>query len=485
LPERWGLTGSRLAAIVVAVGFAASVAWLFWRRPILPYGQGAISSTLKVISGLATLAALFQLARLSVFIINPMATGYAIGPLRGPGLIIEHSCVSAYFAAARSVSTVPDIYSNDLYSSPYEGPEALRRPKRIGSFNIDPYQYPPPFLLLPRAVAILAPDFLRFRMLWFAINGTVLLIGLLAIARFIGPIAATRALMLSPLVFASDINIATLQIGNLQAMVFALAMLGMMFLAQRRYAAGGVLLAYTMLSKLFPGLLLIYLLARRQWRALAWTVGLSAVLVLASLLDTGRAPYHAFLDQFPKLMGGQAFPAFRNPVSMAKNYSVPGMVFKLRLFGLPGASFAAIKIVGSIYMLFAMAATVVLATRTLRRDQQPQIWLAILILASLRSPFLPAYAVLPALWLLTLLAATVVPTPKRLCVVLPAWAMLNAFIPTLHPDPRLISIVALLPQTVIAILVVLAFRNWAEPRNSQVAVSDDSSLLKIPDESRA
>jgi hypothetical protein len=480
-----GLMGLCLAAVFVAVGIAGFVVWLFWRHPILPYDQRAVSRALKIISGVATLGALVQLARLCVFMINPAEVGYAIGPLRGPGLVVGHSCVSAYFVAAQSVSTVPDVYSVDLYSLPTERPDAVRKPKRIGSFNVDVYEYPPPFLLLPRVVAILAPDFLRFRMVWFGINGAVLLIGLLAIVRMMGPVAGTRALLLSPLVVVSDITINTLQIGNLEAMVFAIAMLGMMFFTQGRYAAGGLLLGYATLSKLFPGLLLVYLLVRRQWRALAWTAGLSVVLVVISLLDTGWAPYHAFVHQLPKLLSGEAFPAFRNPVSIAKNYSVPGMVFKLQLFGLPGASFAVMGLVGGIYLLIALAATVVLARRTLSRDEQPIVWLAILILASLRSPFLPSYAVLSALWLLTLLAATVAPTGKRLCVVVLAWVMLNAGIPQLHPDLRLVSIVALLPQAVMIILVVLAFRSWPEGSEDQAVVRGDARLPTIPDESGA
>jgi len=67
---------------------------------------------------------------------------------------------------------------------------------------------------------IVVPDFLRFRMIWFALNGAVLLIGLLAVARMLGPVAGRRALLLSPLVLASDLTIDTLQVGNLQAMVF-------------------------------------------------------------------------------------------------------------------------------------------------------------------------------------------------------------------------------------------------------------------------
>jgi hypothetical protein len=185
-------------------------------------------------------------------------------------------------------------------------------------------------------------------------------------------------------------------------------------------------------------------------------------LVVASLLDTGLTPYHAFVSHVPRLLGGEAFPAFRNPLGIAKNYSVPGMVFKLHLFGLPGTSFVAMKIVGWIYTLIALAATVVLARQTRNRDEQPIVWLAILILGSLRSPFLPMYAVLPALWLLTLLAATAAPTAKRLCVVLLAWLMLNAAIPQLNPDPRLISIAILVPQAIMVVLVVLAFGHRPE-----------------------
>jgi hypothetical protein len=260
-------------------------------------------------------------------------------------------------------------------------------------------------------------------------------------------------------VLASDLVIGTLQVGNLQAMIFFLTMIAMVLLARRRYAAGGALLAFVTVSKLFPGLLLVYLLVRRQWRALAWTSGMIAALVVISLLDTGWTPYKAFLDHLPRLLGGESFPAFRNPGAFAKNYSVPGMAFKLQLFGVPGASFGAMKIVGWIYTLVVLAITVIVARRTLNREDEPLVWLGILIVASLRSPFLPAYAVIPVLWLLTLLAATVAPTVRMLCGVLLAWLILNIAMPQQGPDPRLTSVILLLPQAVIVILIVLALRS--------------------------
>jgi hypothetical protein len=452
-----GFTGSKLVAVIVAVGIAAFATWFFWRRPIVPLDEVAKSRALNVISGLATLAGLFQLVRLCVFIVNPAELGCAIGPSRGLGLPVSHSCLSAYYVAARSVATVPNVYAWELYSFPDEGPNAPRKPRPIGSFNIDAYEYPPPFLLLPRALTILTPEFLRLRMVWFALNGAVLVIGLLVVARMLGPVAGIRALLFSPLVLASDITIATLQVGNLQAIVSSLAMIAMVLLAQRRYVAGGALLAYATVSKLFPGLLLVYLLVQRKWRALAWTVGLCMALIAISLIDTGWAPYKAFLDHLPRLLGGEAFPAFRRPWAVAQNFSVPGMALKLRLFGVTGASFGAMKIVGWIYTLILLAATVLVARRKLTREQEPLAWLMILILASLRSPFLPLYAVIPVLWLLTLLAATVRPTLKTLFGVLLAWVLLNTVVPT-SVDPRLVAAIILLPQMVIVILIVLGLR---------------------------
>lgn len=452
-----GFTGSKLVAVIVAVGIAAFVARFFWRRPIVPLHEGANSRALNVISGLATLAALFQLVRLCVFIVNPAEIGCAASPSRGLGLPAKHSCLSAYYVAARSVATVPNVYAWELYSFPDEDPAAPRKPRPIGSFDIDAYEYPPPFLLLPRMLAVLTPEFLRFRMVWFALNGAVLVLGLLVVARMLGPVTGTRALLFSPLVLASDITIATLQVGNLQAIVSSLAMIAMVLLAQRRYAAGGALLAYATVSKLFPGLLLVYLLVQRKWRALAWTVGLCLALIAISLVDTGWAPYKAFLDHLPRLLGGEAFPAFRRPWAVAQNFSVPGMALKLRLFGVTGASFGTMKVVGWIYTLILLGATVFVARRTLTREQEPLAWLAILILASLRSPFLPLYAVIPALWLLTLLAATVPPTFKTLLGVLLAWLILNTVVPA-SVDPRLVAAVILLPQSVIVLLIVLALR---------------------------
>jgi len=90
--------------------------------------------------------------------------------------------------------------------------------------------------------------------------------------------------------------------------------------------------------------------------------------------------------------------------------------------------------------------------------------MAILVLATLRSPFLPqAYAALPPLWLLTLFAATSAPAAKTLGLTLLAWLVFNLFWPLDWPmDPRLLALVTGLPQALTVLMAVLALRRGLE-----------------------
>jgi alpha-1,2-mannosyltransferase len=452
-----GVTGSLVAAVPIAVVAGGLVAVRLWKRPIVSYDPAATSRPLRVVSAVATLAALVQLARLTVFIMAPAQAAYS----QFPSSVWEkqHSCLTAYFVAAQAIATTPNVYDDALFSLPGD-PTAIRKPRTMGLFKIDAYEYPPPFLLLPRALGLVAPDFSRLRLAWFGICAGVLLLGMLAVARALGPVVGTRALLLAPLVWAGIPTLNVLQKGNVQVLVIAISMCAMLLFERRRWAAGGSLLAYATVSKLYPGMLVLYLLCRRQWRAVAWTAVLSGVVVLLSLLDTGIAPLAAFLHELPAILGGEAFPAFRNPAATAINLSVPGIVFKLKLFGVAGMSFATAKVVGWVYTLVVIGAIALVARRPIRDDEAPAVWLAVLILATLRSPFLPqGYGVLPAIWLLTLLAARRPPTSKNLLLLVLAWVGLNIYVPMdWGVPPRLLAVVNLLPQVATIAIAVLALR---------------------------
>jgi hypothetical protein len=222
----------------------------------------------------------------------------------------------------------------------------------------------------------------------------------------------------------------------------------MALLERRRWAAGGAILAFATVSKLYPGLLVFYLLARRLWRALAWTAGFAALFAVSTLAMFGWAPYSAFVKHMPRLLSGEAFPAFRRPAATAINYSIPGLVFKLKLFGVPHMGFPASKLVGWVYTLMALGVTFLVARRELRDQVKPVVWMALLIVATLRSPFLPqTYAGIPALWLLTLIAANHAPTRKTLSWLLIGWLALCIGWPTDWPmDPRLLALGTGIPQ---------------------------------------
>jgi len=453
-----GLLGSLPASFLIGAVAAGLAGVYAWRRPIVVRDEAAASRGLRIVSGLATVAALVELARLTVFMVAPALVGYSTVP--GSAWEVRHSCLTAYFVAGEAVGRGQDLYDPALYTSPNDTGKGQRKALMIGPFGIDVYEYPPPFLLVPRAFRLLTTDFYRMRTLWFGLSAAIVLLAMLVVARRLGPAAGTRALLLLPVAWAGLAMMNTLQKGNIQPVVIALAMLAMVLFERSRWAAGGALLAYAILAKLYPGMLGVYLIARRQWRAAAWTAAMGIVLMAVTLVDIGVPPFAAFVHHLPGLLSGEAFPAFRNPGAQAINISVPGLVFKAGLFGVPGMGFGASKIVGWIFTVVVLWVTVRAALRPPSDAEKPLVWLAILILATLRSPFLPqTYGVFPALWILTLLAATYAPTAKTLSLVLLAALALNANWPLdWAMDPRARTLLNELPQTATIVLAVLGLR---------------------------
>jgi hypothetical protein len=471
-------TSSWLAMSSVGVLEAAASAWVLWKRQLIKIDDSVCTRALRIISAGATLLTLVQLARLAVFMADPARVGFSLVP--SSAWERQHSCVSAYFVAARAAGATPDVYQASLFTAPNDDPRSPRKAAMMGPFRIDEYEYPPPFLLLPRALRLVVPDFYSFRALWFAFTGAVTLFALLLVARTLGPAAGTRALLLAPLVLAALPTLSTVQKGNVQLLVIALSMLAMLLFRRRRWAAGGALLAYATVSKLFPGMLLVYLLARKEWRAALWTAAFTVALVLLTALDIGWGPFAAFRHHLPGVLGGEAFAAFRIPAATAINLSVPGLVFKTKLFGVAGMTFGLSKAIGWAYTILAVAVTVLIGQRTRREGETPEtsetplVWLAILILAALRSPFLPlTYGAFPPLWLLTLLVAVHAPSVKTLSPLILGWIALCAMWPLDWPiDPRLLASLSFIPQTLTFVLAVLAVRRYWLPalaRHSRTA----------------
>jgi alpha-1,2-mannosyltransferase len=416
-----GVRDDMRVAWVVAVLAAAATGWMLARRPgfaALVARPPALTRTLFVIGALAVSV---QLAWLTPFIIDPNGTTWTPTPLSP--MPPTHSCGSAYWVAGRAVTTTPDVYDDTLYNLPQADPTAMRNPRKLGRLNMDNYEYPPTFLIVPRLLGLVTSDFWGFRRLWFALNlGFVVLVAVLVTRRLDNRLD-THAVWLTPFVIAGPAIIATFQVGNVQMVMIALSALAMYCFDRRAYALGGALLAFAILGKLYPGVFVLYLLLRGEWRAVAWTAVFGVVLVAISLADVGWEPYRAFLHEMPGLMSGEAFSAFRNPGAIGNNGSVPGLIFKLKMWGVPHMGFEAMRIVGWIYTLVVVAGTAWLA-RVRPNGREPVIWLAILVLATMRSPFMATYAFFPVMWLATLVATVGGREPRVLWLIVLCWCAL-------------------------------------------------------------
>lgn len=460
-----GLFGVVALSFAIGALVAGLLGWRLRSHPVVVLTQ--MPPALKLVSGIATIAALVQLGLLTVFMVDSTKVAYSTDP--ASAWAVRHSCLTAYHIAGDALGRGADIFASDLYNDPSDTGVGPRRQRKLGPFGVDVYEYPPPFLLVPRVCNVLARDFYRLRPLWFGICGAVVLMAMVMVARAMGPVAGPRALLLVPLPWVGHSMMDTMQKGNVQLVVVALAMAAMVLFEGRRWAGAALALAYATVSKLYPGMLVFYMLARRQWRAVAWSAAMCAGLIVLSLMDGGLAPFLSFREHLPRLLSGEAFPALRNPGPMSINISVPGLVFKAKLFDAPGMGFTASKVVGWVFTVVVLWATYAAARRTLREDEKPLVWIGILILATLRSPFLPqSYGVLPALWALTLLAATYAPTTRGVVAVVVGVMALNAHWPVDGPmDPRVRAMLnTALPQLATVTMAVLALRRRTGPEPS-------------------
>jgi hypothetical protein len=398
-----GLVDSMPLAWVVAIGAAA----LTVRRLSQPDAVAVVAAAprgSRIAFGAGAAVLLVQLVPLTAFIIDPTIAAWRSAPWTP--MQSRHACSTAYWTACDAAARGGRLYDESLSSVPRRDPTAPRIPRTMGPVNIDPYEYPPSFLPVPALLRQITGDFWGFRRLWFALTLAAVALVAVVVARRVDRRLGTHALWLTPYLLTAPTMISTLHMGNVQLATIALALAAMLLFERGNFAAGGLALGFVTAGKLFPGVLVFYLVLRREWRAVAWTTAWSAVFALASIALYGTAPWVEFLHEMPALLSGEAFSAFRNPAAVANNQSVPGIVFKLKLAGVPHMDYAAMRVLGWVYTAVVLGATAWLALRARPNGREPLVWLVILFLGTMRSPFLPTYAAFPSLWLATLIVAT-------------------------------------------------------------------------------
>lgn len=412
-------------------------------------------------AGVCVLAAvaLVETARLAAFMAHgPTPDAFAWTRSK---FMRNHSCATSYYEGARNVGRVENVYDIELY-----------RPKNdltreVEGFRPDPYQYPPPFLLIAAPLARVVPSYVAFRGLWFAVIGAIVLAALWRLAAWIGGTTGGLLAWLSLAVWLTIPVQITLQIGNFQLAAIALAVLGMIAIRRGWVGVGAAIIGLVTVAKVFPGVLLLYLLLRKEYRAVAIGVVSAVACVAVSALAFGPRSLLLFATyQLPRLDTGEALPGLVMPGPIAINASIPGTVVKLQMFGV-FLSHTYLSIAGWVYTAVVLVLTFRAAKRLVTREQEACVWLALLGLSAMRSPFLPPeYGFIPAIWIATIvLAAAKARTAVIVCVL--SLVAFNLYLPGDSPvSPRLLAVPFAIGQAA-AVLVcgwVLLRRVPAEAR---------------------
>ena len=425
-----------LGAVVALAPFVA-VPWIARELPAALDGALRRRRVVSVLWVVLAMVSVLQMGRLSAFMADASREWGATVP--DPSAV-HHQCMSAYVYAAdldaRGVENLYDSRWYPLFDPPGPTCRIVDTPiAGLGRWVSDPFEYPPPFLLLPRAALALTHSYDAIRAGWFVIYALIFVAAAVLLARWVGGCEGIVLGLLIPAVLASLETMFNFQFGQFHMMAMMLACGAMVAFHERRTAVGGGLLAAAILSKLFPAVLLVVLAVRREWRALGWTAAFGTAFVLAGLVVLGPHPYAAFFGyQLPRIASGAAFGFTHEGANAtflaSRNFSVAGVGAKLRLLGAPGGLVPLAHVASWTYTLALIPLAVLAARGTRTRVRNLLVWLALLNLAALRSPIAPSYYVLaPVLWVLALLATQV--NGRRWLV----FALVMAWVVVVGPPP--------------------------------------------------
>jgi hypothetical protein len=431
------------AHITAALLVIGGVALAYAKAPTAVAELGKSGYLLFALWLLLAAGAVYRISSLALFIDDASRTEHAyqrqFRELDDPELTkpfyLRHNCSTCYLVAAHLAGSGTE----NLYDKKYYRNAEVKTPvhDEIGeTFDVDQYQYPPPFLLGPHLALLTGLDFFQIRALWFAFSVMLFVLTSGVITVWICGWRFGPLWLIWPAMLITPSVIATLQIGNAHAFMILIAILAMVCFRKRWNLLGGGLLAYATLSKFFPGLLVVYLLFRRDWRAFAWTVAASIALCVVTFLAFGVTPFEAFLShQLPALASGDAFSfGFTIPNAMLANSSIMGIPFKLEKLGIPSPwePRAAARVLTWTDTLLSFVVVFLTARRHGAMDsdgsdrEEPEenrlflarVWMALIVLAQLRSPFLPGvYGNSAILLLLALLLPLDRVRPVRLALI--------------------------------------------------------------------
>ena len=222
---------------------------------------------------------------------------------------------ASYYYAAKVMQDGGNPYSKDALAQ-------SAKQDRTRS-TVHPYLYPPPFLLLMEWTRPLSLQS-SYR-IWFWLGELAALAALLTLCRWVrplGPGARTLGVVTFCLCTAVPNNLA---MGQANFVVLLCVLLALLCHSNKRMGLTGVFLGLGILMKMSPGLLLVFLVVERSWRAVGATLITCFLghLVFAALY--GSSLITAFyVDVLPGFASGQ-YNGLRVPIDMFGNHSLPNL----------------------------------------------------------------------------------------------------------------------------------------------------------------
>jgi hypothetical protein len=393
----------------------------------------------RVLWSVVILLVVAVLARLTQFILDADNVDASLSA--DDDFLVEKTHLSGYISGALVAEHDPaSLYDRHRY----ESPQADSILPAVTPQDRDAYLYPPPFLLLPRLLLLFSHDFATLRALYYSLYVAIVLVAMFAIARWVGGRQGGVLAALTPVVWLSLPTLATLQIGNIHVLVLYVGGAGAMVLFHlRRDIFGGAALAFAIIAKVSPAILLVYLLVQRRWRPAVWTAVFGVLYSLATLAIFGWEPWRQFLSDgtWQRLASGE-FHQFVlvERANQLVNYSPFGLPYKANIMGWDiGDPVGPARVITNIYtllLLILVAATAVRIHRRLSagaegprvRAEQLAIWLAVLTLASFRAPFGPwVYIAVGAVWMLAVYAGLMRGGKRTVALLTVAWLIVAVY----------------------------------------------------------
>lgn len=229
------------------------------------------------------------------------------------------------WASARNFWNGLPVYEDHLVSlRRYFGPDAV--PQDFRDY-VHVNGHPPTSVLLALPLGLL--DYATAFSLWYVLTSLLFLAGVGLLLRQVqARLTASAVLFLAALLLAFNPLLQHLKQGQLSIPMFFLVTLAWTSDRSRRPYLAGACVGLATVLKLFPGLLVIYFLATRQWRSLLAAAATVAAVGLAALIVLGAEPFAVYF--------GRVAPMISTTwINYGLNASLPGLWNKLLAQGNP------------------------------------------------------------------------------------------------------------------------------------------------------